>query len=140
MSRKRKETEEVVPPKEESPKKKRALVEAALAVVEVLERNFNCTVDGCGKSFPDKSQLNKHTKTHSGERKFVCDFPGCGKTFTKSNHMTRHRRTHTDERPFACDVPGYGVLAFAFQSSIQVFFSLNPIRSAAPRHFIATSI
>ena len=42
-----------------------------------------------------KSHLQRHTATHTGERKHVC--PICNKTFIEPGDVRKHMRTHTKE-------------------------------------------
>ncbi|XP_071447437.1 zinc finger protein 3 homolog [Hetaerina americana] len=86
----------------------------------------------CNKVYGTRSELVRHSKTHSGERPYLCDICGfsfarryhlvqhkmihtgekpfrcedCDKCFSKSSHLNRHRRTHTGERPYSCLVCG----------------------------------
>lgn len=47
---------------------------------------FNC--DQCTKVFSKKNQLQRHTRTHTGERPFTCKL--CDKSFTRIDALKRH--------------------------------------------------
>lgn len=42
-----------------------------------------------------KSHLQRHTATHTGERKHIC--PVCNKTFIEPGDVRKHMRTHSKE-------------------------------------------
>ncbi|XP_077346349.1 uncharacterized protein LOC143989979 [Lithobates pipiens] len=62
------------------------------------EKRFSCTE--CGKSFPCKSKLNVHKRSHTGEKPYSC--PECGKCFSLKSSFDTHQRSHTGEKPFSC--------------------------------------
>ncbi|XP_059536607.1 histone-lysine N-methyltransferase PRDM9-like, partial [Myotis daubentonii] len=61
---------------------------------------------GCGQGFNDKSHIDTHQRTHSGEKPYVCR--ECGKGFTRKSHLIRHQRTHSGEKPYVCSECGKG--------------------------------
>ena len=65
------------------------------------QRDLVCTVEGCGKRFPDKYRLGNHLKTHTGERAYKCDT--CGVCFSTSNTLKVHKKSqHLKLREFVC--------------------------------------
>lgn len=55
----------------------------------------------CEKIFSHKGDLNKHTRTHTGEQPFTCSV--CDKKFAHTSNLARHLRLHSGDRPFTCE-------------------------------------
>lgn len=72
--------------------------------VHMKERPYVCTHLECGKSFFDRHDLDKHTRTHNGDRPFACDHPGCNASFATKGNLDAHVRTHTGQRPYKCNL------------------------------------
>ncbi|RWS26822.1 zinc finger protein 236-like protein [Leptotrombidium deliense] len=64
------------------------------------EKPFECTL--CKKQFTVKSTLDSHIQTHKGERNFKCFV--CNSLFATKGSLNIHTRLHTGYRPFKCDV------------------------------------
>ena len=57
---------------------------------------FRCCWENCNrllKPFKERSKLEAHVRTHTGEKPYVCTF--CYKQFARPENMTNHTRTHT---------------------------------------------
>ena len=65
------------------------------------EKPYKCEV--CEKSFPRKTSLTDHMRSHTGERPFACD--QCDKRFTQKYILQNHQATihSAGEKPFRCD-------------------------------------
>eukprot|EP01083_Nonionella_stella_P264974 898161_1 len=62
------------------------------------EKPYTCPE--CGKKFAQQGNLLRHKATHSGTRPHLCPF--CGHRFTDPSSLTRHKRIHYDFRPYVC--------------------------------------
>ncbi|XP_034669812.1 zinc finger protein 568-like isoform X2 [Drosophila subobscura] len=65
--------------------------DAKAQVEKDVDLLFKCTL--CPKSYPQKSNLNRHMKLHTGERPYQCSH--CSKSFNQSISLKIHMRTHT---------------------------------------------
>ena len=69
------------------------------------KRRYPCP--SCPKAFAKPSQLDRHSRTHTGSKPFSCEV--CSAAFTQKNSLQAHMKRHTGERPFVCPF-----CAFAF--------------------------
>nr|XP_045595238.1 gastrula zinc finger protein XlCGF8.2DB-like [Procambarus clarkii] len=56
--------------------------------------------DRCGKTFSDRSGLNKHMLVHIGDKLYVC--PQCGKRFIRNDILQQHLMAHTGAKNYLC--------------------------------------
>ncbi|XP_030002733.1 zinc finger protein 37-like isoform X2 [Sphaeramia orbicularis] len=64
------------------------------------EKPFSCSV--CGSRFTHKSSLHSHMTSHTGEKPFKCSL--CHKCFGHRTNLRRHMTSHTGEKPFICSL------------------------------------
>jgi len=65
-------------------------------------QTYNCTYPGCKKNFRYRSEIMRHTVTHTNKRPYVCSFKNCMKGFKRSDALATHMRIHTREKTFEC--------------------------------------
>ena len=79
-------------------------------IEEGKERPNKCPVDGCNKSYVQKSSLLRHMVTdhpdHEWKRELKCKV--CEKTFSTQSGLTRHKCSNTERKTHSCTHPGCG--------------------------------
>jgi len=71
---------------------------------ESTKRSFECTYDGCGKSYSRQYELERHVRhRHIGIRSHICKL--CGKGFFESEVLRKHEIC-VHQQPFPCDFEG----------------------------------
>ncbi|KAH8837521.1 hypothetical protein MCOR27_009900 [Pyricularia oryzae] len=66
------------------------------------DRPFSCP--HCPDMFSAKQALEQHILIHKQEKPLKCTFPGCNKSFRQQSARTMHMRVHTKERPLKCNL------------------------------------
>ncbi|RKF57379.1 putative zinc finger protein ozf [Erysiphe neolycopersici] len=69
-------------------------------------KRYQCTIEGCTKSFFQKTHLDIHERAHTGVKPYSCKQPGCNRTFSQLGNLKTHERRHTGERPYQCEICG----------------------------------
>nr|XP_045588530.1 zinc finger protein 728-like [Procambarus clarkii] len=54
----------------------------------------------CGKTFSDRSGLNRHMLVHTGVKSHVCE--ECGKKFLRNDYLQQHLMAHSGDKHFLC--------------------------------------
>jgi hypothetical protein len=85
------------PPSSSSSSKHAGAVSAPAAAKAPRPKRHLCTV--CNALFRYVGDLNKHTRTHTGQRPFKCTHVGCEAAFANSSNLTVHMRIHSGDRP-----------------------------------------
>ncbi|KAL2208942.1 hypothetical protein CC79DRAFT_1341418 [Sarocladium strictum] len=62
-----------------------------------LDKRFECSEEGCGKSYSRAEHLYRHQLNHNSKQTFRCDFPNCTRTFVRGDLLKRHKDRHTNK-------------------------------------------
>ena len=75
-----------------------------LSSIHLNNKPFKCQFPNCNKSYINKSLLNIHYISHTGNRQFICRI--CGKKFIEKSNLRIHLKTHSNQRPYICEFCG----------------------------------
>ncbi|KAI8686969.1 hypothetical protein NCS56_00269000 [Fusarium sp. Ph1] len=59
-----------------------------------LDKRFECTAEGCGKSYSRAEHLYRHQLNHNSKQTYHCNFPNCTRTFVRGDLLKRHMDRH----------------------------------------------
>ncbi|KAF4470764.1 hypothetical protein FALBO_2336 [Fusarium albosuccineum] len=59
-----------------------------------LDKRFECTAEGCGKSYSRAEHLYRHQLNHNSKQTYHCTFPNCTRTFVRGDLLKRHMDRH----------------------------------------------
>ncbi|KAL4914097.1 fungal-specific transcription factor domain-containing protein [Aspergillus aurantiobrunneus] len=62
-----------------------------------VDRKFDCSFEGCGKSYSRAEHLYRHQLNHAPKQIYRCDFPECYRSFVRQDLCVRHRERHTTQ-------------------------------------------
>ncbi|KAF2804365.1 uncharacterized protein BDZ99DRAFT_544842 [Mytilinidion resinicola] len=88
---------------------KPSLIRYTAPVTYPPEKRYQCSIPDCHKSFWQKSQLEIHTRAHTGVKPFLstlCKEPSCGQRFSQLGNLKTYKRRHTGEQPYDCNICG----------------------------------
>ncbi|KAM5348964.1 hypothetical protein ACJ41O_008787 [Fusarium nematophilum] len=57
-------------------------------------KEFQCTHEGCGRTYSRAEHLQRHQLNHSPKEIYYCDYPGCSFTFVRKDLYARHKLRH----------------------------------------------
>ncbi|TSK98437.1 Transcription factor IIIA [Bagarius yarrelli] len=64
-----------------------------------VRRIFECTKEGCTKTYTRQFNLQNHILSfHEGKRDFICPRDGCGKAFAMEESLKRHSVVHDPQK------------------------------------------
>ncbi|KAI1054719.1 hypothetical protein LB506_006725 [Fusarium annulatum] len=59
-----------------------------------LDKRFECSAEGCGKSYSRAEHLYRHQLNHNSKQTYHCTFPNCTRTFVRGDLLKRHMDRH----------------------------------------------
>ncbi|XP_029657197.1 zinc finger protein ZIC 4-like [Octopus sinensis] len=64
--------------------------------INLGEKPFICTFDGCGRRFANSSDRKKHSHVHITNRPYFCKYKRCKKSYTHPCSLRKHLRMHEE--------------------------------------------
>ncbi|PHH87601.1 hypothetical protein CDD83_8654 [Cordyceps sp. RAO-2017] len=95
-----------------------------------LGKRFECTADGCGKSYSRAEHLYRHQLNHNSRQIFYCQYPDCPRSFVRGDLLKRHMDRHAARGPHLGRRDSMAGHPAAAHSS-----SASDPASAEPKHF-----
>ncbi|PIO40239.1 hypothetical protein AB205_0177320 [Aquarana catesbeiana] len=72
----------------------------SISVLNKLHTAEKFSCPNCGKCYTQKSEFDKHQRSHTQEKRYSC--PECGKRFSHHSGLYMHKKLHTGKKPFSC--------------------------------------
>ncbi|CAG2116393.1 unnamed protein product [Medioppia subpectinata] len=77
----------------------------------VMDRNYNCDIDGCRLSYATEHDLRRHKRRH--DRIYRCSWPECGQSYSAKVLLSEHMDRHNDVKSHKCLYVGCGKQFFS---------------------------
>lgn len=85
---------------------------------DAASKKYKCKYPGCDKVFRYRSEIVRHTVTHTNQRSYICPYKDCQKAFKRSDALATHLRIHTGDKPYKCPV-GSCQLSFSTKAGLR---------------------
>ncbi|KAK6528912.1 hypothetical protein TWF694_004141 [Orbilia ellipsospora] len=61
-----------------------------------MDKKYECTHPGCGKSYSRAEHLYRHQLNHEPKQIYHCSYPDCTRSFVRQDLCLRHQERHTN--------------------------------------------